>query len=266
MGQSSHTEETEKLAGERARLLETLEQHLERPMIALAFVWLALLILELAMGERGWTVVLSIIIWIIFILDFAVRLALAPSKLTFLKRNWLTALSLVVPALRGLRLFALGRFVQIGRVSRGARLVRVVSSVNRGMSALSSTMRRRGFGYVILLTIIVVLAGAAGMLAFEKQVPIKPGIHTYGEAVWWTAMIITTMGTDYWPQTGEGRLLCFLLALYAFAVFGYVTATIATFFIGRDAEELKGKTAVENSVNALRAEITALRDQLQRKE
>jgi len=26
------------------------------------------------------------------------------------------------------------------------------------------------------------------------------------------------------------------LALYAFAVFGYVTATLASFFIGRDAE------------------------------
>jgi voltage-gated potassium channel len=25
------------------------------------------------------------------------------------------------------------------------------------------------------------------------------GLHGYGEAVWWTTMILTTMGTDYWP-------------------------------------------------------------------
>ena len=42
------------------------------------------------------------------------------------------------------------------------------------------------------------------------------------------------MGTDYWPQTSEGRILCFFLALYAFAVFGYVTAAIAAYFVGID--------------------------------
>ena len=44
---------------------------------------------------------------------------------------------------------------------------------------------------------------------------------------------MTTMGSDYFPQTAEGRVLCFILAIYAFAVFGYVTATLATFFVGR---------------------------------
>ncbi len=40
-------------------------------------------------------------------------------------------------------------------------------------------------------------------------------------------MIMTTMGS--WPQTPEGRVLCLLLAVYAFAVFGYVTAMLAAF-------------------------------------
>jgi voltage-gated potassium channel len=45
------------------------------------------------------------------------------------------------------------------------------------------------------------------------------------------------MGSDYWPQTPEGRLLCLLLAIYAFAVFGYVTAAIAAYFVDRDKSE-----------------------------
>lgn len=36
-------------------------------------------------------------------------------------------------------------------------------------------------------------------------------------------------------RTGEGRTLCVLLSIYAFAVFGYVTAALASFFIGRGA-------------------------------
>lgn len=33
-------------------------------------------------------------------------------------------------------------------------------------------------------------------------------------------MLLTTMGSEYWPQTAEGRILCLLLSVYAFAVFG----------------------------------------------
>ncbi len=29
------------------------------------------------------------------------------------------------------------------------------------------------------------------------------------------------LGSEYWPQTVEGRVLCLLLAFYAFGVFGY---------------------------------------------
>jgi voltage-gated potassium channel len=47
-------------------------------------------------------------------------------------------------------------------------------------------------------------------------------------------MLLTTMGSDYWPRTPEGRVLCLLLALYAFAVFGYMTAAIAAYFVGKD--------------------------------
>ena len=48
-------------------------------------------------------------------------------------------------------------------------------------------------------------------------------------------MTMTTMGSDYFPRTLEGRVLGWLLALYAFTVFGYITATIASLFIARDA-------------------------------
>ena len=47
-------------------------------------------------------------------------------------------------------------------------------------------------------------------------------------------MLLTTMGSEYWPRTPEGRFVCLLLSIYAFAVFGYITATLASFFIGSD--------------------------------
>ena len=106
--------------------------------------------------------------------------------------------------------------------------------MNRGMRALGAAMERRGLGYVLALTAIVTLAGAAGMYVFEKDMP--DGLDSYGVAFWWPAMLLTSIASEYWPKSAEGRLLCLLLSVYGFAVFGYMTASLASFFIGRDAE------------------------------
>ena len=74
-------------------------------------------------------------------------------------------------------------------------------------------------------------------------------------------MIMTTMGSDYWPQTAEGRVLCLLLSVYAFTGFGYVTAALASYFIGRDAEGEKAATSdIQKELSELRAELRASRN------
>ena len=243
--------------GERLAALVQLEAWLERPMQVLGFVWLALLVLELTRGLSPLLTALSTAIWVVFIADFGIRLALAPEKRRYLRSNLLTVVSLLVPAFRVLRFARTFRVLRASSTLRGVRLVKVVGSLNRGMHALGRSMGRRGLGYVLVLTLLVTLGGAAGMYAFERDVP-AGAMHDYPTALWWTAMMMTTMGSEYWPRTPEGRALCVLLAVYAFAVFGYVTASLATYFVGRDAEagdtELAGAAAIE----ALRADVSAL--------
>ncbi|MGG6265549.1 potassium channel family protein [Leptolyngbya sp. AN03gr2] len=252
----THPQQSEaSLSQTRSELLQQLEDWLDVPMLVLSFVWLALLIVELIWGLNPLLDAASVTIWILFILNFLLEFALAPNKRIYLQRNWLTLGSLALPALRTLRIF------RVVRAARGVRLLGVMTRTNRGMRSLSASFRRRGFGYVVASTTIVILVGAAGMYAFEQEVP--NGLENYGTALWWTAMLMTTMGSDYFPETPEGRILCFVLALYAFAVFGYVTATIATFFMGRDAENEEAEIAGAKSIQALQAEIAALRTEIQ---
>jgi voltage-gated potassium channel len=240
---------------ERKRLLTRIEHLFEGPLIVLGFIWLVLLVIELVFEPNPILETIGIVIWIIFIVDFLLKFILAPSKGAYLKANVLTLVSLVVPAFRLFRLIRVFRFL---RLSRSLRLVKIVGSLNRGIKALSATMQRRALGYVVLMTTIVIFAGAAGMYAFEKD--IEGGINDYGTALWWTAMIMTTLGSEYWPQTPEGRVLCIILSLFAFAIFGYITATIATFFLGRDAENEKTEFAGSKQVEALRKEIINLQE------
>ncbi len=242
----------QELQRERNRLLYSIDRLLDGPMIFLGFVWLVLLIVDLIWGLSKTLDYISIGIWILFIIDFVVKFLLAPAKLEFVKKNWLTAISLIIPALRVFRIF---RFLRVLRSLRGLRLVRIVSSLNRSMKSLGATMKRRAFGYVVLLSLVVTFTGAAGMYAIENQ---SPGFESYGMALWWTAMRVITAGSEHAPTTPEGRGLAFLITLFGFAIFGYVTATLATFFIGRDAEERDAPVAGAQDVAELRKEIALL--------
>ena len=248
------------LEHERSEVLEQLDELIELPMLVLGFVWLVLLVVELIWGLSPFLTAAGTAIWILFVLEFALKFALAPRKLPYLSGNWLTAVSLLLPALRVFRIARVARLLRGARAVRGLRFVRLVASMNRGIAALRDSLGRRGFGYVVALTALVALSGAAGMYAFERGTP--DGLDSYGEAVWWTAMLLTSIGSEYWPQTAEGRVLCVLLSLYGFAVFGYVTATLASYFVGRDAEDERAEVAGASGVEAIRAEVAALHAEL----
>jgi voltage-gated potassium channel len=203
-------------------------------MLVLSALWTVLLILEFTRGLSPWLQLMNDLIWAAFIAQFGLEFLVAPDKGLYLRKRWVTAVSLVIPALRLLRLARVGRMVPVLRAARGVRLARVLAAINRSMRTLAITFRQRGLGYVVLLTCIVTATGAAGMYQFELDARGGPGFEDYGTALWWTAMLLTTMGSDYWPRTPEGRILCLLLATYAFAVFGYVTAAIAAYFVGKD--------------------------------
>ena len=245
----------------RWRTLTRLEEQLHTPMLVLSLVWLVIIVLQL-MGTAN-TVLAGVatVIWILFIIEFAVSFALAPSKVAYLKRNWLTAIALVIPALRLFRAVAALRALS---TLRGVQLVRIVGTANRGMNALRGTLKRRGFGYVGGLTLLVMTLGAAGMLYFEPASQVRGGFSNYWDSLWWTGMLLTTIGSQFWPVTEEGRALAFLLSLYGVGVLGYLAATFASWFIGQDAAKPDGPVAGAAELEALKQEIAALRTAIER--
>ena len=239
-------------------LLAEVERVAQPVMLALAFVWLVLVVAELVWTNSAIFKLLGTAIWIVFIVEILVRLALAPQKLRFLRNNLITLVALIAPAFR---LFAAFRFLLF---ARSVRLVRIVGTANRSLLAVRKSFGRRGLSYVFVATALITFLGAAGMFAFEPATAVPGGFTGYGDALWWTAMLLSTMGSGFWPWpvTPEGRLLSLLLSLYGLAVFGYITASIASFFIGQDAAANEGPLASGEELTALRREIALLRSEL----
>ena len=220
-------------------MLRALEDWLELPMLVLGLVWLVLLVVELLAGLPAGFEPLLTAIWAIFVADYLLRLWIAEDRWRYVRQSWFTLLALAIPALRVLRAARVATVLRAGRAVRGVRAARVVTSFSRARRSVHGLLgRRHGLGYVLVLTLLVVVTGAAAMLAFEAggPTPFEGFLH----ALWWTAMLVTSLGSEQWPSTAEGRLLCLAIAIYGFAVFGYITATIASWFVGQERAASRG--------------------------
>lgn len=214
---------------ERYGLLKKIDQATDKPLIFLSFIWLILIILDLSVGLHKVFLTIFYIIWGLFVTDFIIELIIAPNKRVYLKNEWLNIISLIIPGFRILNLFQGFRLIQ---------LIKLYASIIRNIEGLAIAFKKRGFAFILSFTVIVILAGAAGILYFENPNSLHQagiyhirGIRNYGDALWWAAMILTTMGSDYWPKTAGGRILCWFLAVYSFTFFGYITGIIASYFI-----------------------------------
>jgi voltage-gated potassium channel len=252
----------------RGRLLSHLIAYTDKIMVGLALIWVGLMIADLVGEISPALMLLNNAIWAVFGIDFAVKFIIAPRKMAFLRANWITLLSLVLPAFRLLRI------VQALGALRALSFLRILTSLNRNMGALGRAMGKRGIGYVAAISLIVLFAGAAGMYYFEKPDQLIEagfadvarnggGLKSYGDAVWWTAMLMTTIGSQYWPVTIEGRALCFALSMFSLGVFGYITAALASFFVGERKQETAAPAA---ALKDIAAELSRLREEVRKLE
>jgi voltage-gated potassium channel len=247
---------------ERWALLQRLSDALDLPMALLALVWLGLLLAEpLGVAPAAWRDQLDrldLIIWLAFLAQFLLELVIAPRKAAYVRRHWLTALSVVLPFFRVLRL------VRALRALRSLSLLRIVLGANRATRAAGLFFGRHGFHYVFALVVIVTLAGAAGAYASERDAP-GSELASFGAALWWASTMVTTINTGAEPVTFEGRVIGLLLRVVALSVFGYITGSVASYLVGQRQEARADVT--DEDVRALRREVASLRrsiDELRR--
>lgn len=260
-----HTVKSPKMTGAprhvvaKPSFLKTLPQKLERPMLLLSFVWFLVIITELVNGTSPLLLSHGTVLWTLFVIYFGLRLAIVPNRVIFLKRNWLFVLAILVPILRFFPFLQRLPLARALTATLGMQVIWMFASADQGLRSLRRVMGRRGTGYALTFTAIVLLAGAAGMLHFENESRDPQGIHSYPKALWWVAMQLTNIGSGYQPVTFGGHVLCLGISILAVAIFGYLTAIFAAFFIGRDAEDPQSEIPNQTSIHQLSAEVALLR-------
>lgn len=248
-------------AREEAR--EKLDRYLDIPL-ALASVAVVLLVVIQLTGEVGreWEgriEVLSWVVWGLFFMEFAAKFALAPVKRRYLRKNWLDVVILLLPFLRLLRA------LRILRATRGLPLFRLLVFGGRGSSSTLALLKRRRLGQLAIISAMVVLVGAAVAFLLEEGAA-GGNIENFGDALWWSAALITTVSSELYPVTVGGRVLAFLMMIYAIGVFSYFIASIASILVDLDSRQPASEKEDEGKVDLNESELAALRSILKKAE
>lgn len=226
--------------------LATWQRRTEWPLAAVALAFL---------GAYAWPIldpgisaslvlacrVVTWLAWVVFAVDYAVRVSIAPDRRAFVRGHLLDLAVIALPLLRPLRLL---------------RLVVLLEVLHR---SAAGSLRGRIVVYVVGATSLIVFVAALACLDAERGA-VDANITAFGEALWWAFVTVTTVGYgDFYPVTSTGRVISVGLMVAGIALLGVVTATLASWLIDKVAAE---ESETQAGVAELADEVRRLTEEL----
>ena len=202
-------------------------------------------VIDVSPETDAWLDRIDFLVCLVFLGDFFVRLARAPSKRQFLKWGWIDFIT-SVPMFGAFRSVRAVKILRILRVFRSFKLLLRYAIRCGKISPL---------GTVAIVSVVLVFFSSYAIFQFEKSP--DSNIKTPMDAVWWAYVTITTVGYgDKYPVTFEGRVVAVFLMTAGVGLFGALSGFVASLFIGTDIRK------EDDDIVTLTREIQSLRTHL----
>jgi voltage-gated potassium channel len=202
----------------------------EVPVLVAALLVVPVIFIEEQATSAAWVTsaaVVNWLIWLAFTVEYLVVVFLNDRRMAYTRKAWLDVFIIVTsfPLLPGVMAATrLLRLLRLARVFRLLRLVRLAAVIARGGVAAKVIFRKRGLGYIVILTLLIAM-GIGGAFALLEGSPLADGL-------WWAIVTVTTVGYgDMFPVTPAGRFAAALLMLLGIGFVALITASVAAHFV-----------------------------------
>ncbi|HWG92049.1 MAG TPA: potassium channel family protein [Candidatus Thermoplasmatota archaeon] len=227
--------------GEREARREVLFAVLALGSILIGFSRLA----DPASPAPRWVQVVDVGIALAFAADWARRVAASDRRGRYALRHAYEVVTfipftvLTIPEtaggglLRGARLLRLLRFARYGAF---AKLGLGVARLPRRLRYAHRVVRHAQLLTLLVAGLLTVVVGGVALLLFERGA--NPAVPGYGEALWWSFSLFTTLAYSVPPpQTAGGYAVTGFLMVGGMAFFGLFTASLASALLKTPTED-----------------------------
>jgi len=236
------TSQTASAVGETAdsklsQRLITWRRWTDVPLIAIALGSLPILILELVQDrlsdeDRVFIAIVNIAVFLAFAIDYLIELILTGDRKRYLRTEWT---SLLIAVSQGLALLPALGILGLTRIVRGLRPALFVWRLLAIGSAEARELRKMLKKHAVSTAFsVAALVWISSAVAFTIVEDVGKGmrIDSFGDALWWSATTIATVGYgDIYPVTAVGRAIAVLTTIVGVSTFGVVTAKLASVLV-----------------------------------
>ncbi len=167
---------------------------------------------------------------VVFMADFFIELWLTPKgeRRRYLRGRWFFLL-MSIPFLNIIDAYQIELapdalyFARFLPLARGALALAIV------LSYIASN-RITGI-FVSYLSIMILSVYFAGLIFYEREAPVNPGVTSYWDAFGWCCLEATTLGSSLNPMTLAGKLLAVGLSLMGVIMFPLFTVYLSSLIL-----------------------------------
>lgn len=227
---------------------ERIAARLEPPLLLAALLTIPALVIEGSSADSDAQTVASLlnwIIWLAFTSEAVIMLAVVPDRRAWLRGHLLEVAIVVLTPPFG------PAALQSARALRLLRLLRLMALAK----LMSRVLSPQGLRWAAFLTLLIVIAGAAGFTAVEQDH--QDQSFNLWDGLWWAVTTVTTVGYGDVPvSTDAGRVIAMAIMLAGIGFVAMLTAAAAERFVVRDVEQS------DHDAAAAHAEVLARLDEI----
>jgi voltage-gated potassium channel len=240
----------------RRQAFESFSRVVEWPLLVLAGVMIPTIVIpliaDLPHDIASALDAVDYFIWGVFILEYAVKVVLAPRRWDFVKHDPLDLVIIAVPLLRPLRLLRAARELRL------LRLTRLGAFAGKEATGARRALHVQGLMYVGVVTASLVFVTSLVVYDLERTAR-HATIKSWPDSLWWAVSTVSSIGArGLEPVTAGGRTVATLLMFAGIGLVSVLTAALATFFVAR----LREGTVAAPDGSGLEARIETVLERL----
>ena len=87
--------------------------------------------------------------------------------------------------------------------------------------------------YILTVTMATYISA---LIFYDCEIGINSRLHSFGDALWWATMNVTTVGAEIFPVTATGKVICVALPVIGMMFFPIFTVYISDYYNKKESD------------------------------